>query len=712
MRATIWLIRGVTGALSGVASLAHAQRTEPAAEPEPDMVREVQVLGTEEAMERSSEAVDVIDVDDDRTRTADLSTVLSRSRGVGVRRNGGLGSKTRLSLGGMTGAQVRTYVDGVPLDFSGYAFGIGNIPVNAVERMEVYRGVVPPRFGGDALGGAINVVTRRHRRGTHGSASYQVGSFDTHRTTVGASTVFDPYGVYLGVAGFFDSSRNDYVVDVEVPNDAGRLEPASVRRFHDAYRGGGASVEAGFVDRNWAEALIVRGFFVGSYKELQHNVVMTLPYGDAHQRGRSPGASLTYEHTVGPGVELDLVAGYARRHIAFVDTGRCRYDWFGRCALERPGGGEVGTLPSDTRTTQDGGFARLSASWEPAQEHRLSFTLAPTGYQRSGKQLEIPEGGFDPLSAERSLFSMVTGASWRVTAWGGRLENTMFIKDYVQRVAGKQPLITGAFEDASSHSHSAGLGNGLRLDVAKWAYVKASYEWATRLPGPDEVFGDAVLVLDNLQLRPERSHNLNLGIAFDSPPTVVGSVSAQLFGFARFADDLIVLLGNDRTFSYQNVFEARSLGGEGEFRWHAPSDYAYIALNASGQDFRNASGRGAFAAFRSDRIPNRPWLFANGNAGVRFPGVIHARDALTLDWTSRYVHGFFRGWESVGAAALKQRIPAQLVHSVVAGYGASVRNGRVWASIEIDNVLDARAYDYFGVQRPGRAAYGKITLEL
>ncbi|MEM6294767.1 MAG: TonB-dependent receptor, partial [Myxococcota bacterium] len=679
---------------------------------EADEVRVLSVGSVEDTMERSAEAVDVLDGEDARTKSADLGEVLARGRGIGVRRGGGLGSSTRLSLGGLTGAQVRTYVDGVPLEFSGYAFGLGNIPVNAVDRIEIYRGVVPPRFGGDALGGAINVVSARHRSGTHASASYQAGSFDTHRATVGASSVLEPYGVFLGVSGFVDSARNDYLVDVEAPDETGQLRPATVRRFHDAYRAGGGSLEAGFVDRPWARVLVARGFFVASRKELQHNVVMSLPYGEVQSRQRSPGGTLTYEHTVGPGVDLEIVTGYTRRRIAFEDTGRCRYDWFGQCAVERPGGGEVGTVPTDTRTTQDGGFARIRAAWDPAEDHQLAVSVAPTGYRRTGRELEIPDGGFDPLRARRDLFSLVTGLSWRVRAAEDRVENTVFVKDYVQRVFGEEPLLTGTFDDASSTSHSAGVGDGLRVDVGRRAYLKASYEWATRLPGPDEVFGDAVLVLDNLDLRPERSHNANVGGAVSSPPTVAGTFSAQAFAFARFARELIVLLGNDRSFAYQNVFSARSLGGEGEIRWEAPRNLAHVELNASGQDFRNASGSGPFAAFRRDRIPNRPWLFANGQAGLRFAGVIHSSDALSLDWVTRYVHTFFRGWESVGAPALKQRVPVQVIHGASVSYGAAVADGRIDASVEVANVLDADAFDFFGVQRPGRAVFGKLTLEM
>ncbi len=105
-------------------------------------------------------------------------------QGLSVRRYGGLGSSARISMNGLYDDQIRLFLDGVPLDLAGYPFGIENVPVNLIDRIEVYRGVVPVRFGADALGGAINLVSDQ-RYQNHLAASYQVGSFGTHRLSVG-----------------------------------------------------------------------------------------------------------------------------------------------------------------------------------------------------------------------------------------------------------------------------------------------------------------------------------------------------------------------------------------------------------------------------------------------------------------------------------------------------------------------------------------------
>lgn len=50
------------------------------------------------------------------------------------------------------------------------------------ERIEVYKGVVPISLGGDALGGAVNIVTKQNMR-KYIDASYSIGSFNTHKAS-------------------------------------------------------------------------------------------------------------------------------------------------------------------------------------------------------------------------------------------------------------------------------------------------------------------------------------------------------------------------------------------------------------------------------------------------------------------------------------------------------------------------------------------------
>jgi outer membrane cobalamin receptor len=260
-------------------------------------------------------------------------------------------------------------------------------------------------------------------------------------------------------------------------------------------------------------------------------------------------------------------------------------------------------------------------------------------------------------------------------------------------------------------SRQAGVGDALRLRATEWLWLKASYELATRLPSPDEIFGDGVLTVANLELEPETSHNLNLGATVDARETATGSWRVDLNAFVRRADQLIVLLGNDQTVSYQNVYGAQSLGVELAAGWTSPGEYLALDANVTYAGLRNTSRQGAFGDFRGDRIPNRPYLFANGSVRVNFRGAAVARDRLSFEWNTRYVHGFYRGWESVGLRSFKQTVDAQLLHSAALTYVVQGEHLTLGFTGEVQNLTDAAAFDFFGVQRPGRAFYFKTTAE-
>ncbi len=695
-----------------------AESTEPAESPDPpatsEDVTEI-VVSTAEAdrLRQSAEAVTVIDTDTAKRESADLGEVLSRSQGVGVRRGGGLGSSTWLSLNGLSGDQVRVFLDGVPLSLAGFpgSIGLANVPVNLVDRIDIYRGVVPIRFGADALGGAINLASPTPRDGLHGSVSYQGGSFETHRLAALLQARLSPSGLFARASGFFDTAANDYPITVEVTDDQGQLHEAKIYRFHDGYRAYGGKLDLGVVDVRWADHLLVHGFATHARKDIQHNIVMTVPYGEVETAELTAGGSVDYRRVFDNRVELDLVGGYTWAQTEFQDLGECVYDWFGQCIFDRPQPGEIGVGPIDQVVAEHTGFGRFNLHWQPAAAHGLSASIAPTYVTRGGDDRTVDDPEFrDPLSFRRELLTIVTGLAYTLDVLEERLENVAFGKSYVQLARSEEELPGGDPRERNRDTVRFGVGDSLRYRFAPWIWAKLSYEWATRVPRPDEIFGDGMRIVANLELAPETSHNTNLGLTIDARDTRVGSWRLDVNGFWREAEKLIVLLGNDQAFSYQNVFGARSLGVEGGVGWTSPGDYFAIDLNSTYQDFRNVANAGAFADYAGDRIPNRPYLFANGSARVQVSSVASSRDELSLTWTTRYIHEYFRGWESVGLATYKQVVPAQLLHGIVLTY--LVRGEHLDASFtgEVQNLTNRLAFDYFGVQRPGRAVYFKTTL--
>ena len=195
----------------------------------------------------------------------------------------------------------------------------------------------------------------------------------------------------------------------------------------------------------------------------------------------------------------------------------------------------------------------------------------------------------------------------------------------------------------------------------------------------------------------------------DVKKTWSGDYNLEVIGFFRQADRLIVLLGNDRLFTYQNLWEARSVGLDISGHWTSPGRYATLNGSLSVQDFRNISDRGTFGPYAGDRIPNRPWLFASWGARLHFEGVLFGRDEIEPFYVGRFVHEYFRGWESPGLPAYKEIVDAQVSHGAGISYLIAPEPLTLTTTFEVQNLGDQKAYDFFGVQKPGRAYFLKLT---
>lgn len=140
-------------------------------------------------------------------------------------------------------------MDGIPLGYLGYTFGLSTTPVSLIDRIEIYKGVVPVQLAGDALGGAINVVSPVVPEDWSGTLSYQTGSFGTHRTAGELSYSHKKNGLFVLTNEFLDHVKNNYKVTVDIPNEKGKTTATEVPRFHDAYRAAGGRLTVGIRDR-------------------------------------------------------------------------------------------------------------------------------------------------------------------------------------------------------------------------------------------------------------------------------------------------------------------------------------------------------------------------------------------------------------------------------------------------------------------------------
>jgi vitamin B12 transporter len=659
------------------------------------------------SLRRSANAVDVVELDREQRRSADLGEVLARATQLGVRREGGLGSAARYTLNGLSGERIRFFLDGVPLELTGYQFGVANVPVNLVQRVEIYRGVVPARFGTDALGGAVHLVSDEDVRSNEAGLAYELASFETQRFSVGVRRHFPEARGFVRAGAFWDSSDNDYPIDAQMFADDGSVSTERVKRFHDGYRGAGASVATGLLDRPWADRLVVEGFFGDYARDVQHNPAMTVPYGEVRYGRRAAGANVRYAKRISGQLRLDAVAGYAFRRATLRDLSRCRYDWHGRCFVELPLSGEMDSLPVDRRIDEHTGFARASVTLSPFESHQLRLVAAPTEVLRGGEDAAVPRGQYDPLRAKRRISRQILALEYEIEA--GPIAALTFAKLYRDRAQSEERLPTGTDHELDKHTLSFGAGDALRVSLSDHVHAKASYEYAARLPTPDELFGDGGLVVDNLELRPERSHNYNLALVVEDAPTAIGSLRARLAATHRRIESLILPLNRGSYYEYDNVLAARARGFDAAVGYTAPRGIVGIDANVGFEDVRNTSELGPGARFSGDRLPNLPHLRAAALAFARIAPGFFSRDELELAVNVRHVGAFFLGWESAGRSEIKLETPSQTLYGLSLAYTTAGDRARFTSSFEVQNLSDARAFDFYGVPRPGRSFHLKIT---
>ncbi len=118
----------------------------------------------------------------------DLGDLLRFRTGLEIGRNGGPGQATSLFMRGTESDQNLILVDGVPIHSgSTGSAALQNIDPQTIDRIEIYKGPRSTLWGSGAIGGVVNIITRRGGPGADWGGSLELGGDDTRRASVRAS---------------------------------------------------------------------------------------------------------------------------------------------------------------------------------------------------------------------------------------------------------------------------------------------------------------------------------------------------------------------------------------------------------------------------------------------------------------------------------------------------------------------------------------------
>lgn len=648
--------------------------------------------------------------------TLNLSEALAQAPGMKIRESGGVGSDMQLMMDGFTGKHIKIFIDGVPQEGVGSSFGLNNIPVNYAERIEVYKGVVPVGFGTDAIGGVINIITKKNRNKWFLDASYSYGSFNTHKSYVNFGQTFRS-GLTYEINVFQNYSDNNYYVDTPVKDfTTGAINKKKiehVKRFHDTYHNEAVIGKIGFVDKKWADRLMFGFTYSHMYKDIQTGVRQEVVFGGKYRKGYSIMPSLDYRKRdfFVRGLDVVLTANYNKNMTNNVDTSSYEYNWRGEMRpLRMPGEQSY----QNTRSDNNNWNGTLTANYRIGKAHTFTFNHVINAFRRSNQSLlnEDSEANAIPKETRKNIsglsYRLMPTEHWNLSVFG---------KYYNQFIAG--PVATSSAQDdyiRTTNSVSAmGYGAAGTYFILKSLQAKLSYEKAYRLPTNEEMFGDEDLETGDISLRPENSDNVNLNLSYNE---TFGKHSVYVEGglIYRNTKDYIQrnisdLSGGKYGATYVNHGRVETKGYNISVRYGF-ANWVSVGGNFTQMNVRDnvktvTSGTNQESLTYGARMPNLPYQFANSDVTFYWRNLWKKGNTLSVTYDNLYMHSFPLYSEAVGSES-EFVVPTQFSHNLTLSYG--IQNGRYNISFECRNLTNEKLYDNFSLQKAGRAFYGKVRV--
>ncbi len=690
----------------------------------PQDLKEVRVFGKSETRQirESAYHVNAIDTRAFANTTSDLNQVLNRMSGVRIQEAGGLGSDFRFSINGLSGNHIKFFIDGVPMESFGGGMSLNNIPVNLAERIEVYKGVVPAYLGSDALGGAVNIITKG-KGGNRLDASYSFGSFNTHRAAVSGGYTAPKSGITVNVSSYYNYSDNNYFmrnnpnanVKLEVIEDGKFVVKDKLRRFHDGYESYMGQIEVGVSNKKWTDVLVIGLTHTNNFKERQTGATQEKVIGEMTNRSHNTVPSLRYrkDDLFVKGLSLRAFANISNDKTVVTDTSsRTWYQWNGLPNRINQASGELSDKKSVTHLTGGNALAQMNVNYALGTHHMLNVNyIFNSSYRESYNEIDPYNHSYD---RSNRLNKKILGLTYQHEYFDARLSNSFFVKNF--NFSGK--VIAADSSISVQNSRYWGYGAASRFKFTENSGLKASYEYALRLPGLIELYGNAEEVMGNPNLKPENSDNYNLGLFY------IGRFgnhyfSAEATGFYRNTKDYIYSMpavswatGGDFSM-YYNAGGIKIDGFEADLRY----EYFRLLSLSVNMSYQNAVDRERYVrgtnrekiTYKS-RIPNQPWLYGSADFNIGKSDLLGKGSRIQFNWYTQYINSYSLSWSKLGNKSTKDYIPMQLIHNAALTY--SFRSGRYNVTLESRNLTNQIAYDNFKLQKPGRAFFVKLRYVL
>ncbi len=592
-------------------------------------------------------------------RLETLGDVLSEIPGVALFRQGGVGASQFLSIRGADFDQTVVLVDDVPLvgpDRGAVDFSL--LPVDGFERVEIYRGSAPIRYGGGTVGGVIRLVPKEVNDGRV-SVMGSVGAFDTQQMRAEAEGILGPVSILAAGGGLWAQNNFSYLND-----NATTLTDLDDDRV---------------VERQNADVQQGNGFFTARWTDGPHRIAM-LGMVVSQDRGLpGPATVVSLESrqqrtrllgSLGYRVELEgrmPVAAFVTASLG-LDEDRVQ-DILGRIGMGREDTQDR-YISLDIRT---GAFVSLLSWW----------TLGVTAAIRRddiqpNNRFVVPEDkpssrDLGVVAAESLLSAQY--ASWRLSLRSGL--SGQYTGAY---------LTESAFLNTEVYEYTRWTPSFRVEGVARfrdvWT-VSALLTSGIKLPTTLQLFGNRDTIVANPMLKPEESLSIEVGVALRSELAFMKfRAETRIFGL-EVHDLIVAQRTSQRTIVFTNERSGQSWGWESSLSADIGSriqSSSSLTILDSRFDYRG------FGREQPLRVP------------LRFFQRLQL--ALLIDSLSTFVEIDHRSGFSADPDNQVRQKPYTSVNGGV--QAASLADG-IHLAFSVRNLLDVNGLDLLDFPRPGRS---------
>lgn len=667
----------------------------------PVSLDDVLVVGKSKARQIREQAmpVHVLQIEKISGAVNSMSDVLSKTAGITLRNSGGVGSTSRISVRGLEGKRIGIFIDGLPLSDNSEYNGLNAIPVDVIERIEVYKGIVPAKFGGSAIGGAINIVLKEYPP-YYCEVKYNQASYNTHIASIGLKRNLSDKGYLIGAGGGYTYSDNNYKMELPLQKNT------FVRRDHDAYekKFGGLSFAS---TKWWFDEFELEAAYTSTGKEIQ-GIEHNIQHARQDVEVLSVSNKMDKKNFLMEGLELEINNLYSYSIFQFTDTSSYRYQWDMTPYIPVSKlGGEIGNDANATHNKSHNFIQRTNLNYIINQSHAINFN-SQYNYVKGMPSDSLRDAVLGYQTHFNSdMHSWVGGLSHEYNSPHQKLANMLALKCYFysMNTSKLKRISSPDREKLHARKYNFGISNAIRYRFSPSILAKASIAYDVRLPNEQELLGDGFLTAPATDLLPEKNKSVNLSFMYDK----IGwnkRFQVELNLFLMELTDMIRFTEGMLQYQYQNFGEMRSIGTEVDVKWDATS-WLYLFMNATYQDLRDIRKyeHGTTPNFtKGDRMPNIPYLMANSGFELHKANLLGRKSYSRLLFDGHFVEAYYYNFRKSNYD--EPKIPRSFVFN--AGLEHSMMDGAIVLGLQLNNLTNAKVLSEFNRPLPGRNYAVKI----